>query len=126
MSRTTPRRPQDRRRAYRWGLAAESLAAGFLRLKGYRIIASRYRTPAGEIDLIARRGRTVAFVEVKARKRLDIGEEAVSSASEQRIVRAADLFIARHPRLADYIQRFDLIVVVPWRLPVHLQRAFDP
>lgn len=113
-----------RRAGYRRGLLAETVAAWMLRLKGYRILAHRYRTPAGEIDLIARRGTTLAFVEVKARPSVDAGLEAIAAEGYRRIEAAADLFLTRHPRLNGLVQRFDLIVVTPWRLPVHVVDAF--
>lgn len=115
-----------RRLAYARGLFAEGAAAWLLRLKGYRIIAWRYRTPLGEIDLVARRGGRLAFVEVKARAELRAGEEALSEEACRRIGAAADLFLARHPRLAGSEQRFDLMVVANGCWPVHLPGAFVP
>jgi putative endonuclease len=111
-----------RRGAEQWGRAAESLAAILLRLKGYRILARDLRSPVGEIDLIARRGRTLAFVEVKARAGAD--DEVLTARQRRRIVRAAQLFIARHPGLAALDVRFDLILIGRRRWPRHLQAAF--
>ena len=112
------REPADRRAAYRRGLAAETLVAWAMRARGFWVIAQRYRTPAGEIDLVARRGRLLVFVEVKARYREADGLDAVTAEANRRILAAADLFLARHPRLAGFDLRFDLAVVAPWRLPV--------
>ena len=93
MARATSAR---RRKAWQFGLAAEAQAAWLLRLKGYRILAQRFRTPLGEIDLVARRGRLIAFVEVKARgpDSLD-GLEAVGPAKQHRIAKAADAYLAQ-------------------------------
>jgi putative endonuclease len=107
-----------------WGRWAESLAAWSLRLRGYRIVARRFRTPQGEIDLVARRGRLLAFVEVKARGELDQALLALSPRQRQRHARAAELFLARHPDLAGHTLRFDLVAVRPWRLPRHLVDAW--
>jgi len=102
------RRP--RRAAWRFGLDAEAMAAWRLRLKGYRILARRFRCPQGEIDLVARRGRTLAFVEVKARAR-DADAELITSRQRRRIERAASVFLQRHPALATLELRFDAVRV---------------
>lgn len=115
-----------RRRAYRFGLQAETAAGLCLMLKGYRILARRYRTPAGEIDLIVKRGNLVAFVEVKARRSVADAVEALTPRAEQRIATAADLWLARHPAASGLMMRFDLVLVAPWRLPVHMADAFRP
>ncbi len=115
-----------RRHAYRFGLQAETAASLCLMLKGYRVLARRYRTPAGEIDLIAKRGNLIAFVEVKARRSVAEAVGALTPRAEQRIATAADLWLARHPAANGLMMRFDLVLVVPWRLPVHMQDAFRP
>lgn len=98
-----------RRAAYVLGLRAEDLTAWWLRLAGYRILARRLRSGAGEIDLVARRGQVLAFVEVKARtEEADGPEDPLTPAAERRIRAAADLFLARHPDLASRTVRFDL------------------
>lgn len=117
---------QGRRRAYRFGARAETAASLRLLLKGYRILARRYRTPAGEIDLIVKRGNLIAFVEVKARRSVADAAEALTPRAEQRIVTAADLWLARHPAATGLMMRFDLVLVAPWRLPVHMPDAFRP
>jgi putative endonuclease len=109
--------------AERWGRRAEARAAWWLRLKGYRILETRYRTPMGEIDLIARRGGCIAFVEIKARHSLAAGLEAVSPAARRRIARAAEAFLAQR-RLTPETARFDLIVMRPRRLPCHVADAW--
>ncbi|WP_181706354.1 YraN family protein [Chthonobacter rhizosphaerae] len=115
----------DRVRAYRRGLFAEAFAAWLLRLKGYRIIARRHRTPVGEIDLVALRGRVVVFVEVKARHDETAAGEAVTAESRRRIVRAAGVFLNRNRRLAGRERRFDVVAVLPGRWPRHHVDAFQ-
>src|ERR1700723_4797577 len=86
----------ERVAAFRLGLTAESRAAMLLIAKGYRIAARRWKTPVGEIDIVARRRRDLVFVEVKARNHLDDAAEAVTERSKQRIVAAAEYWLARH------------------------------
>lgn len=112
---------RKRRRAHSWGLAAETWAAVWLRLQGYRILARRLRTPAGEIDLVARRGAVLVAVEVKARPSVEAALSAVSTRQRLRIARALDLMAGGDPRLASLTRRLDLVAVRPWRLPVHLR-----
>ena len=118
--------PRNRRRAYRLGHGAESLAALILRLKGWRILARRFRSGAGEVDLVVRRGDVLAFIEVKARRSRSAALEAVSATARGRIIRAAQIFLVQYPDQADTIQRFDLMLIVPWRWPEHLTDAFRP
>ena len=114
-----------RRKAYRRGHRGEWLAALALMLKGYRIVARRYRTKLGEIDLIARRGDLVLIVEVKARPSLAQAMEAVAYGSERRIEGAADLWLSRQPDYGRLSMRFDLVAVLPRRWPVHVENAFQ-
>ena len=114
----------SRRAAYRRDHAGERLAALRLLLSGYRILARRYRTKVGEIDLIARRGDIVAFVEVKRRDQLALGLEAVTPQAQLRIRRAAELYIRRNPALAERMLRFDVMVVTPWAWPRHIVDAW--
>ncbi|WP_065817285.1 MAG: YraN family protein [Nitratireductor rhodophyticola] len=118
-------RSEARQRAYRLGHRGEWLAAMALRLKGYRILARRYRTKLGEIDLIARRGDVVAIVEVKARPTVEAAMDAVSYHAQIRIERAADLWLARQPDHARLSLRFDLVAVLPRRWPVHVENLFQ-
>lgn len=115
-----------RQRAYRRGRIAEMAGALALMLKGYRIIARGYRSPLGEIDLVCRRGRSLAFVEVKARDDINAAAEAVSATQRARIARAASHFLARHPKLGTCEARFDVMLVTPWRLPQHVIDAWRP
>lgn len=121
MSRARTR--ENRRKAERGGRRAELLAAFLLRLKGFSIIATRMRTPLGEIDIVARRRRLVAFVEVKARATPDAGVAAVTPQARRRIERAAGLFLARRGGLANCALRYDVIAVSGWRLH-HLPDAW--
>jgi putative endonuclease len=116
---------QAREAAYRRGLRQELLAAWWLRCKGYQILAHRYRTPQGEIDLIARRGRTVAFVEIKARASTEKAAYAISPHQQARIRQAAERFLQERPALASYQMRFDAIFCVPLRWPKHLPGAWQ-
>jgi putative endonuclease len=116
---------QDRKlAAYRRGFAAEYKAALFLLLKGYRISAMRYRTKAGEIDIIARKGDLVAFVEVKARKSIEAGVDAVGYETMRRIRSASDHWLARQTDFSRLSSRFDIMIVLPFRLPRHIKNAF--
>lgn len=114
-----------RRGAYLRGRRAEWLAALALMCKGYRIVARRYRTRVGEIDLIARRGRLVLMVEVKCRPALIDAMHAINSVTERRIEAAADHWLAQQRDHASLAIRFDLIAVLPGRWPVHVPRAWE-
>ncbi len=115
-----------KRKAWQFGRFAETLAAWHLRLRGYRILARGYRVSVGEIDIVARRGGLVIYVEVKARKDLSDAAVAVTPRQTARITRAAGAFLQAHPRFSDFDQRFDVILVAPWRWPVHLVDAWRP
>ena len=121
MSRRSSR---SRRRAWRFGRAAEGLCAWHLRLRGYRILARRFRTPMGEIDIIARRGGTVAVIEVKARSDLASAAESVSPRQRRRIARAVESFLSTRRDCAGLGLRFDVMLVRPWALPRHLADAW--
>lgn len=114
-----------KRKSYQRGHRGEWLAALALTFKGYRILARRYRTRLGEIDLIARRGDLVLIVEVKARRTLREAMEAIQPESEQRIERAADMWLARQPDFGKLSVRFDMVAVLPWRWPVHVENIFQ-
>jgi putative endonuclease len=122
----TGRKPdkKKRRAAYGRGHRGETLAALALRLKGFRIVARRFRTPAGEIDLIARRGDLVAIVEVKARRTLTEAMEAITPSALLRIEAAADIWLSRQPDHGRLSMRFDMVAVLPFRWPVHIPAIF--
>lgn len=119
--------PQDRRRqAWRFGWRAESVAIFYLRCLGYRVLARRFRCPFGEIDIVAKRLGIVAFVEVKARRDPAAAAEAVRPSQARRVERAASAYIGARPQLQGLDWRFDVIVVRPWRWPVHMIDAWRP
>jgi putative endonuclease len=122
-SRSRPTSSQ-RLRAEGFGRHGEALAALFLRLKLYRIVAHRVQTPVGEIDLVAERLGTTVFVEVKSRGRAATEAEALLSVNQRRITRAAEWYIARHPHLAAAPLRFDVIFLAPMAWPRHVVNAF--
>jgi putative endonuclease len=93
--------------------------------KGYRVVARRFRTAVGEVDIIARRGNVLVFVEVKARERLDDAAEAVTDRQQRRIIAAAEAWLAANPDDVLRNIRFDVILVAPRRWPRHIQAAFE-
>ena len=115
----------ERVAAFRTGVSAETLAAAYLMAKGYRILAKRFRTPHGEIDLIAKRRNLIAFIEVKARATLDDAAYAVNPRQQGRIINAAQGWLIAHPEHAELELRFDVILIAPRSLPRHLLAAFD-
>ena len=115
----------ERSAAFRLGLTAETKAAMLLRIKGYRIVARRWRSPVGEIDLIARRRNLLVFVEVKAREKLDDAAWSVTERQRARIISAAQAWIARYPDENIRDIRFDVMLVAPGRIPRHIPAAFD-
>ena len=120
MSRATRRRAEQR------GQWAEQAAAWWLRLKGYRILARQERGPMGEIDLIATRGNTLAFIEVKSRATFADALDAVSSTQRGRIERAASHYVALNPALENMSWRFDIVAVIPGKWPRHMVDAWRP
>lgn len=115
----------ERVAAFRTGISAESRAAAFLMAKGYRILAKRFRTPHGEIDIVAKRRNLIAFVEVKARASLDEAAFAVTPRQQARIIDAAQGWLVAHPEHPDFELRFDVILIAPRHLPRHVLAAFD-
>jgi putative endonuclease len=111
--------------AFRLGLSAESRAAAFLIAKGYRILARRWRSPVGEIDIVARRRKLLVFVEVKARETLDDAAESVTPQQKRRICAAAEAWLAAHPDDTVRDMRFDAMLVAPGRMPRHIPGAFE-
>lgn len=111
--------------AYRRGRRAEALCRYWLRLKGYRIVAQQFRCPVGELDIVARRGRVLAIVEVKARDRREGAIQAISWRQRRRIVRASKMLLQRRPDLARLQIRFDAMLVLPYRPPHHIMDAWQ-
>jgi putative endonuclease len=115
----------ERVAAFNTGLSAESRAAAMLLAKGYRIQARRFRTPYGEIDIVARKRHLIAFVEVKARATIDDAAYAVTPLQQARIIDAAQAWLMAHPEHAEFELRFDVMLIAPGHLPRHLLAAFD-
>ncbi len=113
----------ERRRRYRLGMSAELVAAAYLMLKGYRVLARRHKTPVGEVDLIVvRRGR-VAFVEVKRRQTMSEAEASITPRQRRRVRRAAELWLARNRRYLGFEIGFDALFLLPRRWPVHIENG---
>jgi putative endonuclease len=112
-------------KAYLGGHRGEALAAWYLRLKFYRVLARRFKTPVGEIDLIVERFGVVVFVEVKARTKAETEFETLEAINDRRIMAAADYWLARHPRRASADLRFDIIFLARGRWPRHIVNAFQ-
>jgi putative endonuclease len=134
MPAMAPRKPQpldkppprpERVAAFGLGISAESRAAVFLMAKGFRILARRWKSPLGEIDIVARRRSLLVFVEVKARANLDEAAESLSLRQQRRIAAAAEVWLAAHPDGAIRDIRFDAILVAPGKLPRHIPAAFE-
>jgi putative endonuclease len=115
---------QARAKAYRRGIFAENLTALLLRLKGYAIVARRYKTPVGEIDLVALKGRRLAFIEVKRRKTREEAAWTLPTRQRRRIVRAAQYWLAGHPDYAGHDIAFDVVLAAPWSWPRYIANAF--
>ncbi len=115
----------NRLAAWKFGQVSELFATLYLRLKGYRIMARQYRTRLGEIDIIARRGNRLVFVEVKARRTQGDAAAAISPRQQQRIMRAATLYMQQNPQTASCDMRFDAVLMSPWRWPVHIINAWQ-
>jgi putative endonuclease len=111
--------------AFRTGLSAESRAAAYLIAKGFRILSRRWKSPLGEIDIVARRRGLLIFVEVKARATLDEAAEAVTQRQQRRVAQAAAVWLAANPKTTFTDARFDAILVAPGKLPRHIPAAFE-
>jgi putative endonuclease len=119
-----PDRRRDRQRAERNGRIAEAICRWHLRLRGWRVLACDWRCPVGEIDIIARRGRVLAIVEVKTRGNLDIAAAAIVPRQRRRIVRATEAFLITRPELGELDVRFDVMLFDGRRLPRHVASAW--
>ena len=111
---------------YQTGLFAENLCRVALTLKGYRLLASRWRCPLGEIDIVAARGRTLAMIEVKARASRRAAMESLSPHQQQRLERAARTYLSQNPHFNRHALRFDVMLVTPYRWPEHIPNAWQP
>ena len=115
------------RRAFTYlrGRGAERVALVWLVAKGYRLLARRYSASGGEIDLIVRRGGTIAFVEVKARGTMEAALGSIDSAKRRRFSRAARAWLARNPGYAGLTVRADAVFLAPGAFPRHVPAAFE-
>jgi len=113
-----------RRHAQRRGVVAEWLCLWHLRLRGWRIVARDWRCPSGEIDILARRGKVLAVIEVKSRGELTVAASALAPRQRRRIARAAEAFLTQRSDLADLDLRFDVMLVAPMHLPRHWRGAW--
>lgn len=115
-------------RRYQHGLWAEEVAAWILRIKGYQILAKRFKSPCGEIDLIARRGQTVVACEVKKRQTYEAAVSSIHPRQQHRVERSLLLYtqrlMSKEGCKKPYLMRFDVICVIPWRWPVHIKNAW--
>lgn len=115
---------RQRRRRERAGRGAEAAAALWLQLKGYRILAQRVRMPACELDIIARKGRMLVFVEVKSRRTIAAAREAVTPELRRRLEQAAHQWSGRLRNANELLWRFDMMLLAPGRLPLHVRDAW--
>jgi len=130
---TRAARPQRQKRearpekvvAFRLGISAESRAAAFLIAKGFRILARRWKSPVGEIDIVARRRSLLVFAEVKARNDLDEAAESINPRQQRRIAAAAEAWLAAYGSDGLRDIRFDAVLVAPGKLPRHIPGAFE-
>jgi putative endonuclease len=116
---------RDRKKSEESGRAAEVAALWFLRLKGWRLLAHRYKSPVGEVDLVMRKGEVTAFIEVKARASLEGAVASVSPRQARRIAAAARHFLMEDRRAALQSCRFDIVAVSPYHWPRHIENAFE-
>ncbi|MDR1334023.1 MAG: YraN family protein [Holosporaceae bacterium] len=103
------------------GIFGEFLAVCWLIIKGYTIVARRYKTVCGEIDIIAKKSNIIAFIEVKSRKSEDKCYNAITNKQLQRIRRTSEIFMHKNPQFFNCFSRYDVILIANWRLPIHLE-----
>lgn len=111
-----------RKHAYLKGHWGEKIAAFYLRLKGYKVLEHRFKTPVGEIDLLVRRGKTLVAIEVKTRNTLEAASMALTSFQQRRIERTLLYYLAGKSSPLDL--RFDVVLISPWKWPCHIQGAW--
>jgi putative endonuclease len=109
-------------KAWHKGVWTEHVGAWYLRCKGYKIIKQRFKSPVGEIDIIAQKGKLLIFVEVKARATLEEAAYAIRASQKSRISRAASAFLKIYP--PPELLRFDVLLIKPWALPHHIEGAW--
>lgn len=117
---------EERRARYARGHRAELVGALFMMAKGYRIIERRYITRVGELDLVAKRGRNILFIEVKFRRQIDAAAYAITPRQQQRLHRAAQVWLGRNDWSRGHDLRFDALLVSPWRWPRQVENIIQP
>jgi putative endonuclease len=115
----------DRRRSLWAGHGAEWAAEIYLRAKGYRILARRYLVKGGEIDIIARRGETIAFVEVKLRGSIEAAQTSIGADKRRRMARAVRTYLSGNEAAMRMVLRADAVYLAPWHWPLHVENAFE-
>ena len=120
-----PRQLSRQRSSYQIGMVAEYLCILRLWLTGWRILAWRYKQPMGEVDIIARRGEVIAFIEVKARESRQKALEAVSMTQKKRIEKSASHWLSRNLKYAGFCPRFDIMWVTKWPWPQREAHAWE-
>lgn len=116
----------DHKTRYYWGLLAEVLSMLLLMCKGFRILKWRYKSKVGEIDIVAKRFKSLRFIEVKARQDLVTAAESIPPWQRQRIEKTAEYFLMRNQHLDIENIQFDAMLVTPWRIPKHIKDAWRP
>lgn len=114
-----------KKQTYQFGILAEKIVIIFLWFKFYRIVAWRYKTRFGEIDVIAKRGKIISIIEVKARKSAIIFEEVLQQNQIRRIKRATEFFLIQNPQLRNHKIRFDFITVNKFFWPKHYRNFWE-
>lgn len=120
----SPASKERRKAAFRRGAKAELYASLYLWLKGYKILKRRYKTKVGEIDLIALKLGTIVVVEVKARDKEEDAAYSITSRQRQRIERATEMFLSENPGFQNADIRFDAVLMVPKKFPIHIKNAW--
>ncbi|WP_299374396.1 YraN family protein [uncultured Kiloniella sp.] len=116
---------KSKKNSYTTGRYAETIAAMYLRCKGYQILARNYKTKVGEIDLIARRRSLICFLEVKKRHNLETASYAISQTQQKRIIHAAEYFLRVNPMYLDFDKRFDAVLIGATVFPYHIKNAWQ-
>lgn len=119
-----PNRSKNKKRAQKNGRRAEFYAALFLQCKFYRIKKRNFKTPVGEIDLIAETSRHIIFVEVKARPEKSTAAYAITPHQQHRIMNAAQWYLNQNPSAQKKQMRFDAMLIVPHKFPTHIRNAW--
>jgi len=117
-------RTKQQRKAHQFGVQAERLAALYLKAKGYRILSTRYRVRVGEIDIVAKSGGTIVFIEVKRRQNLAEALHSLQPRQKARIIRAAEYWLAENELPLNTDCRFDMMVFSAYLVPHHIKNAF--